>query len=313
MNAGQTKKTSKSARKPLTTRLNHYFQYRSDPERVMFERLRRTLSLPTILQRRAAARSIAPEATFTLERATGFRLFPPDTFPEAAGIVGMARGLDQNVDLDRRGLSKKARAGVMVPLMDSGSLTLDSPFMQLALRPDVIAAVSSYLGIVPLLTHVNLHYSAPAASEPRLSQLFHCDGEATAQVKLFVLCTQVTPASGPLTVLDAATSQEIRRRVGYHFGDRLRDTDKRVVTLLGPGNHHAVVGDPGTTCFVDTARCFHFGSRVDQDAGARLVAMIQYLPPASFHLPRDHRQGAPFRHLATPQLTHTQRLVLGAI
>ncbi len=306
-------KASKTVSKPITTRVNHYFQYRSDRERVLFEGLRRALSFPTIVQRRSAARAIAGEASFTIDRAAGFRVFGPDTFPDTRGIVEMTQGLGKDVDLTRRGLSKKARQGVMVPLIDSASLTLDSPGMHLALQPGIIAAVSSYLGVVPVLTHVNVYYSAPGGDAPTLSQLFHCDGEATSQIKVFVICTPVMPAGGPLTLLDADTSDAVRNRVGYHFGDRLRDTDKRVVSLLAPDRQHPIVGEPGTTCFVDTSRCFHYGSRVEQDAGARLVAMIQYLPPASFHLPRDHRQGAPFRHLATPQLTHAQRLVLGAI
>ena len=306
-------KTSKTMSKPITTRVNHYFQYRSDRERVLFEGLRRALSFPTIVQRRSAARAIASEASFTIDRAAGFRVFGPHTFPDTRGIVEMTQGLGENVDLTRRELSKKARQGVMVPLIDSASLTLESSVMQLALQPGIIAAVSSYLAVVPVLTHVNLYYSAPGGDAPKLSQLFHCDAEATSQIKVFVLCTPVTHASGPLTLLDADTSGAVRQRVGFHFGNRLRDTDKRVVSLLAPDRQHPVVGEPGTTCFVDTSRCFHFGSRVEQDAGARLVAMIQYLPPASFTLPRDHRQGAPFRHLATPQLTHAQRLVLGAI
>ena len=306
-------KASKKGSKPVTTRLNHYFQYRSVRERALFEGLRRAISFPTIVQRRTAARQIAADAAFSIDRGAGFRIFPPGTFPETPGIVAMTEGLADNVDLTRKELSKKARQGVMVPVIDSGTLTLDSPVIRLALRPDVVAAVSSYLGIVPVLTHVNIYYSAPGGNEPTLSQLFHCDGEATAQVKVFVLCTPVTLAGGPLTILDAATSEAVRTRVGYHFGDRLRDTDKRVVSLLAPTAHHPVIGEPGTACFVDTSRCFHFGSRVEQDAGARLVAMIQYLPPASFELPRDHRDGAPFRHLATPNLTHAQRLVLGAL
>ena len=56
---------------------------------------------------------------------------------------------------------------------------------------------------------------------------------------------------------------------------------------------------PGTVCFVDTTQCFHFGSRVESGTAPRLVTMIQYLTPSSFMLPRDHRHGSPFRHLAT--------------
>jgi hypothetical protein len=40
--------------------------------------------------------------------------------------------------------------------------------------------------------------------------------------------------------------------------------------------------------------------------------MIQYLTPSSFMLPRDHRQGSPFRHLVTAGMNRAQRLILGA-
>jgi hypothetical protein len=41
--------------------------------------------------------------------------------------------------------------------------------------------------------------------------------------------------------------------------------------------------------------------------------MIQYLTPSSFMLPRDHRTGSPFRHLATADLPYAQRLILGSL
>lgn len=294
----------------LTAQINHFFQHRSEPERIVFERMRQALSLPTIVARRTAAREIARDATFTIDRDRGFTVFPPETFPEAREIVDATAALGRNVDLTKPGLSKKARSGFMVPMIDSARLTLDSPMLRLALRPDVIAAVSSYLGMVPVIAYLQVFYSEAGADEARSSQLFHCDADATSQVKIFVLCSEVTRSNGPLTLLDAKTSRSVRSRLGYHFGGKIKD--KRLAGIISEADHRPVVGPPGTVCFVDTTQCFHFGSRVESGTAPRLVTMIQYLTPSSFMLPRDHRQGSPFRHLATPTMSRAQRLVLGA-
>jgi hypothetical protein len=63
--------------------------------------------------------------------------------------------------------------------------------------------------------------------------------------------------------------------------------------------------------FVDTSRCFHFGSRVAPGATPRLAAMIQYQTPYSFMLPAAAETAAPFRRLVNPSLSPIQRLVLG--
>ena len=295
---------------PLATRINHFFQHRSESERRVFERMRQALSLPTIVGRRATAREIAADASFTIHRDRGYAVFPPDAFPEAHEIVEATADLGRNVDLAKPGLSKKARSGFMVPMMDMASLTLDSPMLRLALRPDVIAAVSSYLGMVPVIAYLQVFYSEANSDEARSSQLFHCDADATSQVKIFVLCSEVTRSNGPLTLLDAETSRMVRSRLGYHFGGKIKD--KRLAGIIDVSNHVPIVGPPGTVCFVDTTQCFHFGSRVESGTAPRLVTMIQYLTPSSFMLPRDHRQGSPFRHLATHQMGRVQRMVLGA-
>jgi len=296
---------------PLHTRLNHYFQHRTERERRAFEGVRRVLSLPTILRRQAAARAIAPEARFAIDRERGFVIFPPGAFPEAVEIAEATRHLGEHVDLSRPGLSKKARSGFMVPVLDPASLDLTSPLLRLAIRPDVIAAVSTYLGIVPVIAHLNVYYSESNSDDMRSSQLFHCDADATTQMKIFVLCSEVTPAHGPLTLVQGGKSRALRQELGYHFGGKVKD--KSLSKKVKPEDLHPVLGPPGTTCFVDTTQCFHFGSRVETGAGPRLVTMIQYLAPSSFMLPRDHRAGSPFRHLATPDLTLPQRLVLGGL
>jgi hypothetical protein len=295
---------------PLATRVNHFFQHRSESERRLFERMRQALSLPTIVGRRAAAREVAAGAAFTIDRDRGYAVFPPDAFPEAREIVAATAPLGRDVDLTKPGLSKKARSGFMVPMIDTAALTLDSPMLRLALRPDVVAAVSSYLGMVPVIAYLQVFYSEANSDEARSSQLFHCDADATSQVKIFVLCSEVTRSNGPLTLLDAKTSRAVRSRLGYHFGGKIKD--KRLAGIVDASDHRPIVGAPGTVCFVDTTQCFHFGSRVESGTAPRLVTMIQYLTPSSFMLPRDHRDGSPFRHLATPGMGRVQRMVLGA-
>jgi hypothetical protein len=147
--------------------------------------------------------------------------------------------------------------------------------------------------------------------EARSSQLFHLDGADVSQVKLFVHCTDVIEASGPLTVLDAATSRRLAKKLGYRIGDS-RVSDERVAEVLGDAAEPvSLTGRRGTAHFVDTSRCFHFGSRVLSDSPPRTVAIFQYLTPYAFAFTADHREEAPYRHLASEALPERQRLVLG--
>jgi hypothetical protein len=112
-----------------------------------------------------------------------------------------------------------------------------------------------------------------------------------------------------LTLLDAATTRDVQRRTGYWYRHRL--TDEQVQAAVGTPREHVILGPTGTTVFVDTSRCFHFGSRVAAGAPPRLAAMIQYQTPYSFMLPAAAETAAPFRRLANASLSPVQRLVLG--
>ena len=181
--------------------------------------------------------------------------------------------------------------------------------MQLALRPDLLDAIVSYMGTVPVLRSIQVFYSGTLEEEPTSSQLYHCDADDTRQVKIFVLCSDVGSDNGPLTLLDAARSATVRRATGYHFNRRL--TDEQVDGVLGgPAHPEEVVGGPGTLCLVDTSRCFHFGSRVVPGAAPRLVTMIQYLSPHAFVLPGDYHSGAAVAWRGDGQLSNLQRAVL---
>jgi hypothetical protein len=159
---------------------------------------------------------------------------------------------------------------------------------------------------------VDVWHSRPIGGEPRSSQLFHLDNADTSQIKLFLHCTDVVETSGPLSVLDAARSKRLAKKSGYSIGDG-RIGDERVADILGDAAEPVrLTGPVGTAHFVDTSRCFHFGSRVHPGSPPRTVAVLQYLTPYAFAFTRDHREEAPHRHLATAELPELQRLVLGA-
>ena len=73
------------------------------------------------------------------------------------------------------------------------------------------------------------------------SQLLHCDSDAETQVKIFVLCTEVTAENGPLVILGADNSRRLRARVTYRHNHRV--TDEEAVAALGSlDDLHAITG-----------------------------------------------------------------------
>lgn len=277
----------------------------SDRERALYIGMRKALAPRTTRVRARAAREKSPDG-IVIPDTKGYAIVSPGRLAEADEIVAFAnKRLDQT---DVEALSRKGKQ-FMLPLVEQSSLDRESPLLRLAVRPDVLAAVASYLGTAPLLTNINLYLSRSADRELISSQLFHCDADDTRQVKIFVLCSEVTHENGPLMIMDAADSEELRERVGYRYKDRV--TDEQASAAVGERELVAVKGRPGTVCFVDTSRCFHYGSRVESDAAPRLAAMLQYLTPHSFMLPRVVGAKAPFKGLARPGDSELVRLALG--
>ena len=291
----------------LHAKISRAFRVRGEGVRQVYFQARRAGNLLHDGARRAALRHL-PETSFAIRENDGYLVLPPGRFEETAGIVFDARAALTAFDAAAPPGGKN-RKRFLVNVQDASRLTLDSSVIRFALRDDVLAAVCRYLGLVPFLSTISVFHSDTVPGDPTSSQLHHCDGDDVKQVKIFVYCSDVDPGSGPLTVLDAASSGRVRKAVGYQFRQRL--TDQQVAEVLGPAADRPILGPSGTTAFLDTSRCFHYGSRVAPDAPARLVTMIQYQTPYSFMLPRSERASLPFRRLLTPSLPQLQRLVLG--
>ena len=286
-------------------------KFRKGTEVVRLEgRARRATRLTAQLEeRRDAARTIVGGVRFSVGRDTGFSVHPPGTF-DTADVVSYALQTVEDSDLVRKKL--KANKPFMMQLLDQGSYTIESPLLRFGLQSEIVAIAAAYLGLVPILQFASVYYSSATGAELAKSQLYHCDSDDVEQLKVFVLCEAVTPAMGPLTLLRADDSEVIRARSAYRFNTRLADTE--VEELLG-GRPAAteLVGPAGTTAFVDTSRCFHYGSRIEDPTLRRVIVLLQYVTPLAFVLPEDDfRLGARFRALDAPSLDPVTRLVLGA-
>jgi hypothetical protein len=191
------------------------------------------------------------------------------------------------------------------------AFSLDSPYFRVALDERVVGPVSAYLGVVPVLTDVDVWYSMHHPNPPKRSQLWHLDSDDTTIVKVWIHLSDVDAQSGPLTAFGAADSARLAEVLGYDYADGYRVADDRVNEVLGPEHRVSLVGPAGTVDFIDTCRCFHFGSRVSVDGAPRRLLMIEYQTPYSFEF-ANHRKEAPYRALIPSASTDLQRLLLGA-
>jgi hypothetical protein len=288
---------------------NHEFRVSTDPVRRGYLRARAAAMAGELAAREQLAAAIGDSAR-VMPRDDGYVLCPSGSLGVEEVVREGLKVVDA-VDLEQK--KAKANKPFMVKLAEMDDLTLESPLMKFALRRDVVATAAHYLGVVPILQYANVMYSSHAAAEPAKSQLHHCDSDEAEQVKVFVLCAEVTPRTGPLTFIPASLSQEIRDRVDYEYNTRL--TDQRVRDVLGNRlTEVALTGPPGTTAFVDTSRCFHYGSRFADPNARRVLVMLQYVTPLAFILPADnYLEGARFRRLATPAHDELTSMVLGAV
>ena len=291
----------------IHSRISKAFRVRGTRVRALYTSARRAERFFRDRQRREVFRAL-PVSPLAIDRSRGYLAAPPDRFVETPGILRDAELALARADAIAapRGKSQKR---FLVNVLDQSTLTLESPVMRLALREDILSAVSRYLGVVPFLSAITVFHSDTVEGDLVSSQLYHCDGDDATQIKIFVYCTDVDEDSGPLTILDAASTAQVQRRTRYQY--RMRLTDEQIRTVVGTGPEYPVLGPAGTSVFVDTSRCLHFGSRVSKGAPPRLVTMVQYQTPYSFMLPTSTQGSLPFRRLLAPALTPLQRLVLG--
>jgi hypothetical protein len=192
-------------------------------------------------------------------------------------------------------------------------LSPKSPFVRLGLDPALLALLSDYFGMLPVLHDITIWYSPNRENVPNSSQYFHLDGQDTRTILLLVCLEDVDEDSGPLTFLPADVSWKIATQLKYRKTEEARRISDEVVApfLTGPGQTHRMTGKAGSAMILDTDRCFHFGSRAAQKK--RLLLGYHYYTPFAFVLPRKFSKGLPMSSLGrNAEFTPIERAVLGA-
>lgn len=151
-----------------------------------------------------------------------------------------------------------------------------------SLSPAMLRILAPYYGFIPNLSHIGVFLSAHASTTTtKGTQNAHWDNHDLRHVKMFSYLSDVGPDDGPLTFLPADKSAWLRRKTGRIFRTPpIRDdsewrrffTDKDLVQVTGPA---------GTTAFLNTSDCMHFGSRCKPE-GRRLALVLHYAKFAEY-------------------------------
>jgi hypothetical protein len=137
---------------------------------------------------------------------------------------------------------------------------------------EILAITMDYLQTVPVLSRsrppglrfMESNYKLdPAADGPyRESQLYHLDFHDSPLMYVLVAIEDIAPESGPWTFLPASTSERAAKALGYREkGVSYRVTDEQMQSVLGDEKPVVFSCPKGTVLFIDSSRCFHFGSR----------------------------------------------------
>jgi hypothetical protein len=285
----------------------------TDRTRQRVEKIRRRARLAPIANREQVASRLGGE--HWIDRQRGHAVLPSGTLPQRKAVIEHATAAlgDQDTVVARSTSGKPELVSGLIGTLEPGS-----PLLDFALNEVLLGEVSRYLGVVPILSQVDVWFSLHrGGSQWRDSQMFHCDWESTTKVRVFVYASDVDEHDGPLTVVDADRSALIREQVGYRYLPSPVDRIIHKPALRIPDNlvdapRTELTGNSGTVALVDTSRCLHFGSRMTAGR-TRLLTVFQYLPPTAFELGLEYTATAPYREFATPQMTELQAMTLGAI
>lgn len=157
-------------------------------------------------------------------------------------------------------------------LLFPGDLKKYPAFLDFVTSTELLATVIDYLGTIPVLSKVrppgvrfmesNVRLDPDSHLPPRDSQLYHIDFYDSPQVYVLVLMEDVTSESGPWTFLPASTTDRVAEKIGYRgLGYGYRVQDKEIYRHVDKSEEIVFAHPKGTVLFIDSSRCFHFGSR----------------------------------------------------
>ena len=173
----------------------------------------------------------------------------------------------------------------------------------------ILETVIDYMKIVPVLSRTRppglRMMESNQALDDRIdapyeeSQLYHLDLHDSPLVYVVVLLRDVTEDCGPWTFLPASVSSDAQRQLLYQQRGRpYRITDEQMYECIDPEDRISFTGEKGDVLFIDSSRCFHYGSR--NAIEPRLLMMYGYTTPARTDLTMAYLPHYPYPQIEDP-------------
>ncbi len=150
--------------------------------------------------------------------------------------------------------------------------------------------INSYMYYSPYLKHIFYMYSDNNTIHANSSQHWHLDKQGPKTLKIFIALHDLTNDHGPLTFIDSNASAYLDNSVKYQKIEtkkRIHDSEFDQALVGIPSQVINFTGDEGSLLFLDTDRCFHFGSR--KSSYSRLLLLIEFGSLLDFKLPETSR------------------------
>jgi hypothetical protein len=190
-------------------------------------------------------------------------------------------------------------------------------FLDFITSSRLIATVADYLGFVPALSKTlptgvrfvesGKHLDALAHLPPRDSQVFHIDPYDHPMVYVIVLLRDCTAQMGPFTFLPASVSERAAKALDYWSRGRpYRLSDEEIYSVVDESERIELTHPRGTVLFVDTSRCFHYGSRDGEEPRFQMMYGLTSVCRSDF----SETYMPSFSYTVRPDDSRLRRLVL---
>lgn len=144
-------------------------------------------------------------------------------------------------------------------------------FLKFVSSSDVLAVICNHMKTIPVLSTTipegirfvesNAEYD-DQPDDPHDSQLFHVDYYSMPTVYVLVLLRDTQFENGPWSFLPASTTERVAKRLSYwKRGRPYRLSDEEIYSVADRSELIEFCYPRGTVLFIESSRCFHFGSR----------------------------------------------------
>ena len=138
------------------------------------------------------------------------------------------------------------------------------PVKNFLLSPKFLGTISEYLGSIPVLWTSSIWFSPNTEFTFGRSQNYHIDNEDFKQIKCFIPLEDINIENGPLTVINAKQTKQLFEKLRKKKIIKYRHTkvaDEAIHSFQNKKDEVKLTAKTGEVLFLDTSRCYHYGSR----------------------------------------------------